>query len=140
MLGQAHGWNMEDKMLESFDNKYMMALGRTLLVLIYFIGGFALLSGDVPTGYAASKGIPAFAVWVGFTIKLFGGLAVIIGFQTRIAALLLVLFTVGTAFIFHPFWVEGEWNTFWKEVSMIGGLLVVAAVGPGALSIDERGK
>ena len=127
-------------MLEALDNKYVMALGRTLLVLVYFIGGFALLTGDVPTGYAATKGIPAFAVWLGFAIKLFGGLAVIVGFQTRIAALLLALFTVGTAFIFHPFWVEGEWNTFWKEISMIGGLVFLAAVGPGALSIDGRNK
>lgn len=127
-------------MLESLNNKYTMALGRTLLVLIYFMGGFALLSGDIPTGYAAAKGVPAFAVWIGFAIKLLGGLAVIIGFQTRIAALLLILFTLGTAFIFHPFWVEGEWSTFWKEISMIGGLLVVAAVGPGALSIDARTK
>lgn len=127
-------------MLEALNNKYIMALGRTLLVLIFFMGGFALLTGDVPTGYAAAKGIPAFAVWIGFAIKLFGGLAVIIGFQTRIAALLLALFTVATAFIFHPFWVEGEWNTFWKEISMIGGLVFVAAVGPGPLSIDERNK
>lgn len=125
-------------MLESLHNQYLMALGRVLLVLIYFIGGFGLLSGDVPVDYAASKGVPAFAVWIGFAIKLFGGLAVIIGFQTRIAALLLVLFTLGTAFIFHPFWVEGEWNSFWKEISMIGGLLLLAAVGPGALSVDER--
>ena len=125
-------------MLESLHNQYLMALGRVLLVLIYFIGGFGLLCGDVPVDYAASKGVPAFAVWIGFAIKLFGGLAVIVGFQTRIAALLLVLFTLGTAFIFHPFWVEGEWNSFWKEISMIGGLLLLAAVGPGALSVDER--
>lgn len=125
-------------MLESLHNPYLMALGRVLLVLIFFIGGFGLLSGDVPVDYAASKGVPAFAVWIGFAIKLFGGLAVIIGFQTRIAALLLVLFTLGTAFIFHPFWVEGEWNSFWKEISMIGGLLFLSAVGPGALSVDER--
>ena len=125
-------------MLESPHNKYLMAVGRTLLVLIYFIGGFGLLTGDVPVDYAASKGVPAFAVWIGFAIKLFGGMAVIVGFQTRIAALLLVLFTLGTAFIFHPFWVEGEWSSFWKEISMIGGLLFVAAVGPGALSVDER--
>lgn len=127
-------------MLEGMNNPYVLAAGRILLVLIYFIGGFGLLSGNVPVDYAASKGLPAFAVWIGFAIKLFGGLAVIVGFQTRIAACLLILFTLGTAFIFHPFWVEGEWNTFWKEISMIGGLLVVAAVGPGRLSIDGRMK
>jgi len=127
-------------MLDSLNNQYVLAAGRILLVLIYFIGGFGLLTGDIPIDYAASKRLPAFAVWIGFAIKLFGGLAVIVGFQTRIAACLLILFTLGTAFIFHPFWVEGEWNTFWKEISMIGGLLVVAAVGPGRLSIDGRAK
>ncbi|MEH6386676.1 DoxX family protein [Pseudomonas profundi] len=127
-------------MLENLHNQYVMAIGRVLLVLIYFLGGFALLTGDMPVEYAASKGLPAVAVWVGFAIKLFAGLAVMIGFQTRIAACLLILFTLGTAFIFHPFWVEGEWNSFWKEISMIGGLLLLAAVGPGALSIDERNR
>ncbi len=127
-----------DHMLDSLNNPYVLAAGRVLLVLIYFIGGFGLLSGNVPIDYAASKGLPAFAVWIGFAIKLFGGFAVIIGYQTRIAACLLILFTLGTAFIFHPFWVEGEWNTFWKEISMIGGLLVVAAVGAGSLSVDGR--
>ena len=125
-------------MLDFLDNKYVWALGRVLLVVIYFIGGFGLLSGSVPVEYAASKGVPAILVWIGYAIKLFGGLAVIIGFQTRIAAVLLIAFTLGTAFIFHPFWAEGQWNTFWKEISMIGGLLVVAAVGPGELSIDGR--
>ena len=80
------------------------------------------------------KGVPAFAVYIGYAIKLFGGLAVIVGFQTRIAALLLVLFTLGTAFIFH-----GDFGSvFWKEISMIGGLLLVAAYGPGELSVDGR--
>lgn len=119
-------------------NPIVWALGRILLVMIYFLGGFALFSGEVPVGYAATKGIPAFAVWIGFGIKLLGGLAVIVGFQTRIAAALLILFTLGTAFLFHPFWVEGEWNTFWKEISMIGGLLVLLAVGPGEFSVDGR--
>ena len=125
-------------MLDFLNNKYVWALGRILLVLIYFMGGFGLLSGSVPVEYAAGKGVPAILVWIGYAIKLFGGLAVIIGFQTRIAAVLLIAFTIGTAFIFHPFWVEGQSSTFWKEISLIGGLLVVAAVGPGELSVDGR--
>ncbi len=120
------------------NNGLLMLIGRVLLVLIYFMGGFALLKGSVPVEYAASKGVPAILVWIGFAIKLFGGLAVIIGFQTRLAALGLIAFTLGTAFLFHPFWVEGEWNTFWKEISMIGGLVLLLAVGPGPLSIDGR--
>lgn len=121
-------------MLNFVENKYAVAIARTALVLIYFMGGFSLLTGNTPVEFAATKGVPAIAVYVGYAIKLFGGLAVIIGFQTRIAALLLVLFTLGTAFIFH-----GEFDSvFWKEISMIGGLLLVAAYGPGELSVDGR--
>jgi putative oxidoreductase len=127
-------------MMDFMDNKYTMAIGRVLLVLIYFIGGFALFTGNVPVDYAASKGIPAFMAYAGFTIKFFGGLAIIVGFQTRLAAMLLVIFTLGTAFIFHPIGSEPGNYTFLKEISMIGGLLILAAVGPGELSIDGRKK
>jgi putative oxidoreductase len=121
-------------MLNFVENKYVVAIARTALVLIYFMFGFSLLTGDSPVEYAATKSVPAIAVYIGYAIKLFGGLAVIIGFQTRIAALLLVLFTLGTAFIFH-----GEFDSvFWKEISMIGGLLLVAAYGPGEFSVDGR--
>ncbi len=121
-------------MLDFVENKYVVAIARTALVLVYFMGGFSLLTGNAPVEYAATKGVPAIAVYAGYAIKLFGGLAVIIGFQTRIAALLLVLFTLGTAFIFH-----GDFGgVFWKEISMIGGLLLVAAYGPGELSVDGR--
>jgi len=121
-------------MLNFVENKFVIAIARTALVLIYFMGGLSLLTGNAPVEYAATKGVPAIAVYAGYAIKLFGGLAVIVGFQTRIAALLLVLFTLGTAFIFH-----GDFgNVFWKEISMIGGLLLVAAYGPGEFSVDGR--
>lgn len=127
-------------MLDFLDNKYTMAIGRTLLVMIYFIGGFSLLTGNLPVDYAAMKGVPSVLVWVAYTIKLLGGFAIIIGFQTRIAATLLVIFTISTAFIFHPYWADGQWNTFWKEISMIGGLLILVVVGPGELSVGGAKK
>ena len=121
-------------MLNFVESGIVIAIARIALVLIYFMGGFGLLTGELPIEFAAGKGVPAIGVYAGYAIKLFGGLAVIIGFQTRIAALLLVLFTLGTAFIFH-----GDFGSvFWKEISMIGGLLLVAAYGPGPLSVDGR--
>ncbi|SMM98745.1 putative membrane protein [uncultured Candidatus Thioglobus sp.] len=122
-------------MLEKMNNcPYTLLVGRVLLVLIYFIGGLSLLSGNIPIDYAASKGMPEFLVWPGFGIKLFAGLAVIVGYQTRIAALALVVFTVITALMFH------EWfgDIFMKEISMIGGLLILAATGAGKFSIDGK--
>ena len=122
-------------MLDQLQNsKYVLLIGRILLAFIYFKGGLSLTTGAVPIEFAATKGIPGLLVWVGFTVKLVAGLAVILGYQTRIAALALIVFTVLTAFIFH-----GDFgNAFWKEVSMIGGLLVLLASGPGELSVDAR--
>lgn len=110
----------------------LLLVGRILLVLIYFIGGFGLLSGQIPIEYAASKGMPEIMVWIGYAIKLFAGLAVIIGLLTRLAALGLFVFTVTTAFVFHPY----PDPVFMKELSMIGGILVLLAVGAGRYSVD----
>ena len=114
----------------------LLLIGRVLLVAIYVIGGVGILKGQVPVDYAATKGVPAALVWIGYAIKFFGGLAVLIGFYARLGAFGLVLFTLGTAFIFHPY----PDMVFMKEISMIGGLIAIMAVGPGAYSIDERGK
>ena len=116
------------------NNSFLLLIGRVLLVFIYFLGGLSLLKGQVPIEYAATKNVPAVLVWVGYAGKLLGGLAIIIGFQTRLAAIGLIIFTLATAFIFHP-WPD---NTFLKEISMIGGLMVLLAVGPGKFSLDER--
>jgi putative oxidoreductase len=119
------------------DNGYTMALARILLATTYFVGGFDLITGELPIGYAASKGIPSFAVYIAFGVKLVAGFAIIIGFQTRVAAILLAAFTLATAFLFH--WPsEQDPYSFGKEIVMVGGLILLAAVGPGALSIDER--
>lgn len=120
-------------MLDQLHNsKHALLAGRILLVFIYFKGGLSLATGAVPVEFAATKGIPAALVWIGFILKFLSGLAIIVGYQTRIAALALIGFTLLTAFVFH-----GDFGiVFWKEISMIGGLLVLAAAGPGELSVD----
>ena len=129
-------------MLDSMDhNKYVLLVGRIALGLIFLIGGLTWLFGmSPPIGYIASKGFPAPALlgWLALIFKLGGAILIVLGFKTRLGALMLVLFTVVTAFGFHPFWVDGEYNTFMKELSMIGGLLVLAATGPGAISLDAK--
>ena len=124
-------------MLEGVNNKYTFLVARILLVAIYCFGLMSLISGSVPVEYAASKGFPAFVTWIGYTLKVVAALAILVGFQTRLAALYLVVFTLMTAFFFHAPWAS-EGYTFWKELSMVGGLLLLAAVGPGELSIDKK--
>lgn len=129
-------------MLDFMDNnKYALLLGRVALALIYFIGGLTwLLTLSPPIEYIGSKGFPAPALlgWLALVVKLGGSILLLLGYHTRIGALMLIAFTLVTAFGFHPFWVEGEYTTFMKELAMIGGLLIVASVGPGALSLDAR--
>jgi putative oxidoreductase len=129
-------------MLDFMDhNKYVLLVGRVALGLIYLLGGLTwLLDFSPPIGFIASKGFPAAALlgWLALIFKLGGAILITLGLWTRLGALMLVVFTLVTAFGFHPFWVEGEYVTFMKELSMIGGLLVLAAAGPGALSLDGR--
>lgn len=122
-------------MLDQLQNsRYTLLIGRIMLAFIYFKGGLSLISGAVPVEFAASKGIPGVLVWSGFLIKFASGLAIVIGYQTRIAALALIGFTILTAIIFH-----GDFgNVFWKEISMIGGLLILVAAGPGEFSLDAK--
>ena len=129
-------------MLDSMDhNKYVLLVGRIALGLIFLIGGLSwLFTMSPPIGYIGSKGFPAPALlgWLALIFKLGGAILIVLGFKTRLGALMLVLFTLVTAFGFHGFWIEGEYNTFMKELSMIGGLLVLAAAGPGAISLDAK--
>lgn len=117
------------------NNALIMLAARILMAVIFVKGGIGIFSGNVPVEFAASKGIPEFMTWAGYIVKFFGGLFILIGFQTRLAALGLVVFTTATAVIFHF-----PSNTFYKELTMVGGLLLLMAVGPGKLSVDGMMK
>ena len=77
-------------------------------------------------------------------VEIGGGLALVTGFYTRQAALVLAGFTLLTAFVFHAFWAAPEAAkmmqqiNFLKNLSIAGGMLVLAAFGPGRLSIESR--
>lgn len=136
-------------MLNNLQNPLAL-VGRLLLALIFITSGASKIVGFAGTvGYIASKGMPMAAVFavVAIVIELGGGLAVAVGFMTRWAALALAVFCVLAAFIFHTFWsvpadqVMMQQINFWKNISIAGGFLVLAAFGPGAISIDaKRGR
>ena len=126
--------------------------GRILLALMFVLAGFSKIAGFAGTvGYMQSKGMPAAELLAGLTIALEigGGLALMFGFMTRWAALALAAFTLLASLIFHNFWGVPEAQKmvqnlmFMKNLSVIGGLLVLAAIGPGNWSLDakrERGR
>ena|SRR5688572_7366009 len=121
-------------------------VGRILLALLFIISGFAKIGGfDGTAGYIASKGLPMPQVLTALTIlvELGGGILLAVGWKARWAALAIAVFTLLAAFLFHNFWTVtgpermGEFNNFWKNISMVGGMLMVAAFGPGRYSVDR---
>jgi len=125
-------------------------VGRILLALIFITSGLSKIGGFEGTvGYIASKGLPMASLVAALTIlvELGGGLAVAFGFMTRWAALALAVFSVLAGLIFHAYWavpadqVMSMQINFWKNVSIAGGFLMLAAFGPGAISVDaKRGR
>jgi len=124
-------------------------IGRILLALMFVPAGFGKIAGFTGTvGYATAMGLPlpTVGVAIALVIELFGGLALLIGFRTRYAALALAVFTLVASFFFHAYWaVPAEQQMvqqlmFFKNIAITGGLLAFAAFGAGAFSLDARRK
>ena len=120
-------------------------IGRALLALLFIPAGVSKLTGFAGTvGYIASKDVPMpeLAAAAGVGVELGLGLLLLIGFQTRWAALGIALFTLVISCIFHNFWgvsaeqVMAQSQQFFKNMAIVGGLLTVAAWGAGAWSVD----
>jgi putative oxidoreductase len=125
----------------------LLLVGRIAIVLLFVLsGGWKLMNLTGTAGYIASKGLPMSGVLapVVGVFEIAAGLAIVAGFQTRIAAMLLAGFTVLASVIFHNFWtMEGTARqinalSFYKNVAMIGGLLLLVVTGPGRYSVDRR--
>ncbi len=122
-------------------------IGRILLALMFVLAGFSKIAGFEGTvAYISSKGLPAPTLLAVLTIatEVGGGLAIVFGFYARWAALALAGFTLLASFLFHAFWSvpAGQQMVqqlmFMKNISVVGGMLVLAAFGAGAISLDAR--
>lgn len=121
--------------------------GRLLLALLFIPAGVSKIGGFEGTvGYIASVGLPLASVGAALAIvvEIAGGLALLAGLATRTAALTLAAFTLVASVFFHAFWsmpadqVFVNQLMFFKNLAIIGGLLLLAAQGPGAWSLDSR--
>ena len=120
-------------------------VGRVLLSAIFLASGIGKITAPADTiGYIASEGLPfpplAYAVAV--LIELVGGIALVVGFRTRITAAALAIFSLATAATFHSNLADlNQFVHFFKNVAMAGGLLQIVAFGAGAFSLDAyRGR
>ncbi len=115
-------------------------IGRALLAAIFIISGFGKLAD--PTGtiaFISSTGapLPELGYAIALLVELGLATALLIGYRARLVALLIALFTLATAFMFH-FDLNNQMQTimFLKNLAITGGLLQIAAHGAGSLSVD----
>jgi putative oxidoreductase len=114
-------------------------LARILIGLLFLVAGAGKLA-DVPgfTGYLTSGGLPAVLAWPSIIFEIVLGLALIVGFQTRIMALLGAGFCVLAAVLYH-FAPDDQLQMamFLKNFAIAGGLLMFVAHGAGRYAIDK---
>ena len=116
--------------------------GRILLSLMFVTSGFSKISGYTATqGYMEAMGVPAMLLPLVIAVELLGGLAVMLGWHTRIAAFLLAGFSLLSALLFHAnFGDQMQMIMFMKNISIAGGFLMIVALGGGAYALDNRSK
>ncbi|KJK04234.1 MAG: DoxX family protein [Ralstonia sp.] len=124
----------------------LILLARILMMVLFVMSGWGKLTGFQGTvGYMTSTGapMPMVAAAVAVVMEFGVGIALLIGLWTRPLALLMALFVLGTSFIAHSYWdMQGAMEAankiqFYKNLSIMGGLFLLAAVGPGRYAVQK---
>lgn len=123
-------------------NSYNLAdlAGRILIAVLFLTAGFSKIGGYAGTqGYMQSHGVPGALLPLVIALEIGGSALVIAGLWTRVAALALAAFSIGTALLFHANFGDAmQQINFMKNFAIAGGFLILAAHGAGAWSVDAR--
>jgi len=130
----------------SFWQGALVVSGRFLFALIFLMAGANHFNKQT-IGYAASQGVPLAAIAVplfGFP-AIAGGLSILLGYRAKLGAWLIVLFLVPVSLMMHKFWTvtdpmmaQIQMVLFMKNVSMLGGALLISQFGAGPFRLDAR--
>lgn len=122
--------------------QFIPLIGRTFLATIFIHAAINKIFDFANTQtMMTEKGLPLAGILLGGTIvfQILGGLSLVLGYKTRLGAWLLILFLIPTTIIFHNFWdVPAEKIDFLKNLSIMGGLLMITYFGAGPVSVDEH--
>ena len=136
----------KDVDVTSFWQGAVVVLGRFLFALIFLMAGANHFNKQA-IGYAASQGVPLAAITVPFSgvLAIVGGLSILLGYRAKLGSWLLVLFLVPVTLMMHKFWTvqdpmmsQIQMILFMKNVSMLGGALLISQFGAGPFSLDAR--
>jgi putative oxidoreductase len=121
-------------------NNASTLIGRSMIAMIFIVAGAGKISGYAGTqGYMESVGVPGLLLPLVIALEILGGLAVLLGYQTKIAALLLGGFTFLAAVIFHSdFGQQMQMILFMKNIAISGAFLLLFAHGPGQWALNSN--
>jgi len=122
--------------------KLAMPAGRVLIAIMFVLSGFGKIAAYEGTqGYMEAFGLPGALLAPTILFEILAGLAIIVGWHTRLVALALAGFTLLTAIVFHSdFGDQIQMIIFLKNVAISGGFLFLVANGAGAYALDNRKK
>jgi putative oxidoreductase len=130
----------------SFCQGAMVVLGRFFFALIFLMAGANHFNKQT-IGFSASQGVPlaSIAVPLSGVVAIAGGLLILLGYRAKLGAWLIVLFLVPVSLMMHKFWTvtdpmmaQIQMILFMKNVSMLGGALLITQFGAGPFSLDAR--
>lgn len=128
------------------NNAFLLA-ARVLMAVMFVPAGISKIGGFEGTvGYIASVGLPMAAAGAvaAIVVEVLGGLALLAGVGTRVAAVVLALFTLAASVFFHAYWAVPadqamvQQLMFFKNLAIVGGLLGLAAAGAVGWSVEGR--
>ena len=117
-------------------------IGRILISALFLLNGiFKISNYDGTIGWMESFGMPGILLIPAIILEIAGPVLIIIGYKTKVAAGLLSLFCIATAFIFHnDFANQMQLTSFLKNVALAGGFLIIFVNGAKGLSLDNKFK
>ena len=122
--------------------RYIPLFGRICLCLIFFNGAWGnFTSFGAKQDGMAEMGLPIPALLLAGNIifQLLGAISLLLGWKARWGAVILIVFLIPTTLVFHDFWFNPEEKiAFFKNLGLMGGLLLLTVTGAGAVSLDPE--
>jgi putative oxidoreductase len=122
----------------------VVLVARVMIGLIFVMSGWSkLMNFGTAVAGIAKRGVPEALAYLAPPVEFFGGLAIVLGLFTEAAAILMVVFTIIATATSHRYWeyadaaqYRAQNTNFWKNVTMMGGMLLLFVTGGGRWSID----
>ena len=117
-------------------------IGRIFISLVFLLSGYnKIFNYDNTISWMEGFGIPGFLLWPAIVLEILLPIFIIIGYRTQISAIILAIFCLATALIFHYDFVnQMQTVAFLKNFGLAGGFLFIAANGPKEWAIEKKKK